>query len=237
MNVVLSYGQGVDSTALLLRWLAEPDSRDFDLSQLMVVRAMTGEEWPRTGELVDDHILPRLRSACVFFAQVARRGASELPAREHILVTGRTGAEFKALPQLDSLAEGCSRRASGLDWPVSRSWAGPLADLPRAASPPSSGLLSGAMTYSQKSHRKPPTQAQLELIEKLCEERGARFHARPASARQADERIKALLAMPRFRGERIEDEEAVESGFAAWGGATAIRDDEVVGYGSTARWA
>jgi hypothetical protein len=33
MDVVLSYGLGVDSTALLLRWLTEPGSRDFDLSR------------------------------------------------------------------------------------------------------------------------------------------------------------------------------------------------------------
>jgi len=76
MNVVLSYGLGVDSTALLLRWLEEPDSRDFDLDQLLVATAMTGDEWPRTGELVEEHILPRLREAGLFFAQVARRGPS-----------------------------------------------------------------------------------------------------------------------------------------------------------------
>lgn len=76
MNIVLSYGLGVDSTALLLRWLEEPDSRDFDLAQLLVATAMTGNEWPRTGELVEEHILPRLREARLFFAQVARRGPS-----------------------------------------------------------------------------------------------------------------------------------------------------------------
>lgn len=74
MNVVLSYGLGVDSTALLLRWLEEPDSRDFALSDLLVVTSMTGDEWPLTGLLVERHVLPRLRSAGVRFAQVARRG-------------------------------------------------------------------------------------------------------------------------------------------------------------------
>lgn len=77
MNVVLSYGLGVDSTALLLRWLKEPDSRNFDLRDLIVVTAMTGDEWPRTGVLVRSHILPRLREAGVLFAQVARRGPSQ----------------------------------------------------------------------------------------------------------------------------------------------------------------
>jgi hypothetical protein len=74
MRVVLSYGLGVDSTALLLRWLEEPSSRDFPLSELLVVSAMTGDEWPLTGVLVERHVLPRLRAAGVRFAQVARGG-------------------------------------------------------------------------------------------------------------------------------------------------------------------
>ncbi len=74
MNIVLSYGLGVDSTALLLRWLEDPDSRDFSLSELLVVTSMTGDEWPQTGVLVEHHVLPRLRGAGVRFAQVARGG-------------------------------------------------------------------------------------------------------------------------------------------------------------------
>ena len=77
MDVVLSYGLGVDSTALLLRWLTEPDSRDFDLNRLLVVTAMTGDEWPRTATLVEEHILPLLRQAGIRYAQVARAGASQ----------------------------------------------------------------------------------------------------------------------------------------------------------------
>lgn len=77
MKVVLSYGLGVDSTALLFRWLTEPDSRDFDLSDLLVVTAMTGDEWPDTVELVERHVLPRLTEAGVTYVQVARGGASQ----------------------------------------------------------------------------------------------------------------------------------------------------------------
>jgi hypothetical protein len=77
MNIVLSYGLGVDSTALLLRWLEEPSSRNFELRDLLVVTSMTGDEWPRTGVLVQDHVLPRLRAAGVRFAQVARAGAKQ----------------------------------------------------------------------------------------------------------------------------------------------------------------
>lgn len=77
MKVVLSYGLGVDSTALLFRWLNEPDSRDFDLGDLLVVTAMTGDEWPDTVELVERHVLPRLAEAGVTYVQVARAGASQ----------------------------------------------------------------------------------------------------------------------------------------------------------------
>jgi hypothetical protein len=77
MTVVLSYGLGVDSTALLLRWLEEPTSRDFDLADLLVVTAMTGDEWPQTGALVTKHLLPRLREHGVRFAQVARGGHAQ----------------------------------------------------------------------------------------------------------------------------------------------------------------
>ncbi len=76
-GVVLSYGLGVDSTALLLRWLSDPESRDFDLADLLVVTSMTGDEWRRTGELVEKHVLPRLCEAGVLYAQVARRGAKQ----------------------------------------------------------------------------------------------------------------------------------------------------------------
>jgi hypothetical protein len=76
-QIVLSYGLGVDSTALLLRWLEEPHTRTFALDDLLVVTAMTGDEWPRTGELVEQHVLPRLSEHRVRYAQVARQGASQ----------------------------------------------------------------------------------------------------------------------------------------------------------------
>ncbi|WP_053618261.1 hypothetical protein [Nocardiopsis sp. NRRL B-16309] len=82
--VILSYGLGVDSTAILLRWLSEPASRDFPLSHLTVVVAHTGDEWANTGALVTEHILPRLRAAGVRLVQVARRGPSL--ARDGVVV-------------------------------------------------------------------------------------------------------------------------------------------------------
>lgn len=71
-TVVLSYGLGVDSTAILLRWLTDPSSRDFDLADLVVMTAQTGSEFVETGELVEAHVLPRLKAAGVRFVEVAR---------------------------------------------------------------------------------------------------------------------------------------------------------------------
>lgn len=76
-TVVLSYGMGVDSTAILLRWLTEPESRDFELSDLLVITAMTGDEFASTGRHVAAHVLPLLREHGVRFVQVARGGLLE----------------------------------------------------------------------------------------------------------------------------------------------------------------
>lgn len=70
--VILSYGLGVDSTAILLRWLRDPESRDFDLEDLVVVIAQTGDEWPRTKQLVETHLFPLLRRHRIRVVQVAR---------------------------------------------------------------------------------------------------------------------------------------------------------------------
>jgi hypothetical protein len=42
-NVVLSLGMGVDSVGILTRFLIEPETRGFDLSDLIVMTAMTGD--------------------------------------------------------------------------------------------------------------------------------------------------------------------------------------------------
>ncbi len=70
--VVMSYGMGVDSTAILLRWLIEPASRDFDLKDLVVVTAHTGDEFEQTLRDVEAVVLPEIRKNCVRFVQVGR---------------------------------------------------------------------------------------------------------------------------------------------------------------------
>ena len=97
--MILSYGMGVDSTAILLHWLENPASRSFrvytvaegmdppsftyqgngsfDLKDLTVVTAMTGDEFPDLKRLIETHILPRLRRHGIRFVQVARKSKTE----------------------------------------------------------------------------------------------------------------------------------------------------------------
>jgi len=76
MRVILSYGLGVDSTAILVRWLLDPSSRDFELRDLTVVTAQVGHEFPDTRELVEAHVVPLLRQHGVRYVQVGRSGRS-----------------------------------------------------------------------------------------------------------------------------------------------------------------
>src|SRR5689334_4851207 len=63
MKIVLSFGMGVESSALLMRWLEEPESRDFNLeNDLIVITSQTGGEYPDTKKLCEEHLLPRMRS-------------------------------------------------------------------------------------------------------------------------------------------------------------------------------
>ncbi len=78
MKTVLSFGMGVESSALLLRWLEEPESRDFDLEHdLIVITSQTGGEYPDTKKLCEEHLLPRMRRHQVRYVQVARAGHLE----------------------------------------------------------------------------------------------------------------------------------------------------------------
>lgn len=74
---VMSNGLGVESVAILLRWLHEPETRDFPLDELVVITAMVGAEWPDTGDDFERHILPLFRQKGVRFVQVARAGHLE----------------------------------------------------------------------------------------------------------------------------------------------------------------
>jgi hypothetical protein len=77
--VILSYGMGVESQAILERWIHEPDSRPFDdFSQLIVVTAQVGEEHKSdTVPHVERRTLPLFRKHGIRFVELARRGLYE----------------------------------------------------------------------------------------------------------------------------------------------------------------
>lgn len=77
MRTILSYGMGVESTALLVKWLRNPSTRPCSLDDLVVVTAQTGDEYEDTRQLVETYILPLLRKHNVRYVQVARKGALE----------------------------------------------------------------------------------------------------------------------------------------------------------------
>lgn len=126
-KVVLSFGLGVDSTAIVLRLLTDPSCRDFPLSDLVVITAQTGDEWRRTGELVERHIYPRLAAAGVRTIQVARTGRhkrdgvtvladTRAPGRVFLNGVYRLSEEMLAagtVPQLGGVRK-CSQRAKGV---------------------------------------------------------------------------------------------------------------------------
>ena len=80
-TVIFNLGMGVDSAAILLRYLTDPTSRDFDLNEMVVITAMTGDEFASTGRDVEQHILPLMRDHNVRYVQVAR-------GRRHVTTAG-----------------------------------------------------------------------------------------------------------------------------------------------------
>jgi hypothetical protein len=79
-----------------------------------------------------------------------------------------------------------------------------------------------------------PTAPQLKLLRTLADRTGQSF-AWPSTRGAASREIKRLTGTPRSsRYERAEDRQAVAA--APRGGAAAIRDSEIVGYGGDAHW-
>jgi hypothetical protein len=125
--VVLSYGMGVDSTALLLRWIRDGRSRDFSLEELVVLSAHTGDEFPDTQRLVETHLLPLLREFRIRYVQVARAGSSQTdgitvlddsrePTRLFIEGDYKLSQELQAngtVPQVASSQRRCTHKSKG----------------------------------------------------------------------------------------------------------------------------
>lgn len=125
LPVGFSCGMGKDSAALLARWLMEPDSRDFPLSSLTVVTAMTGDEPDATRRLMEQHLLPIMRRTGTRFVQIARAAQSggyvvldDSRCPERMIMRGpwRLSDELSAsgtVPQVAAKRRLCSWRAKG----------------------------------------------------------------------------------------------------------------------------
>jgi hypothetical protein len=130
MSVVLSYGMGVDSSVILHRWLTDPSKRDFDLSQLTVITAMTGDEFSDTERLVRTHMLPLLLERGVRFVQLAKGGPKTTDGvvilgddsdQLHIKGEYKLSDELKAAGTVPTFSSGkrlCTHKFKGwvLDW-------------------------------------------------------------------------------------------------------------------------
>ena len=83
-----------------------------------------------------------------------------------------------------------------------------------------------------------PTRKQLAYLRTLAEQTATTF-TYPATGAAASAEIKRLKAIPRSRpGEAKRDQRAIQRDFVNRpDDATAIRDRDVRGYGSNARWA
>lgn len=127
---------GVESSALLWRWLTDPSSRWFPLCNLIVIIAQVGHESARTKWLMEHVLFPRLRELRVRTVQVARAGPK---VADGIAVLADTRApttcftegvytlndELTAagtVPQIASGRRRCSCRFKGepLDWWLSQ---------------------------------------------------------------------------------------------------------------------
>ncbi len=87
----------------------------------------------------------------------------------------------------------------------------------------------------QVPERDRPTRAQLRRLRSLAMQTGQTF-APPRTKTQASQEIQRLQRATRTRGGSSLTRTASEIDARATS-ATAIRDDEVTGYGATARWA
>ena len=74
---ILSYGMGVESSAILLRWIMSPVTRPCSLEDLIVITSQVGDEYTDTGRDVEAHILPLMRAQGIRYVQVARHGHLE----------------------------------------------------------------------------------------------------------------------------------------------------------------
>lgn len=76
---LLNWGMGVESTAILVRWILQPQTRPFSsFDELIVLTAQTGDEVDETKQLCETYLFPLLRQHNTRLVQVARASASKL---------------------------------------------------------------------------------------------------------------------------------------------------------------
>jgi len=89
------------------------------------------------------------------------------------------------------------------------------------------------MTYATQ---RPPSDKQLRYLRSLAAQRGESF-SYPHSAAEASTEIERLKS--RRRGSYVErriEREQVSRDMASRGDGASVRESEIVGYGSSARW-
>ena len=126
-SIVFCNGCGVDSMTLLHLWCRQPETRDFALDELLVITAITGDEYRSTIEAANAHLVPLLRAHGIRFVQVARGGQStrdgydvlaDSTAPTELVPRGawHLGEEMEqalTVPQIVSGRRLCSYRAKG----------------------------------------------------------------------------------------------------------------------------
>lgn len=76
---LLNWGMGVESTAILVRWILEPSTCPFSsFENLIVLTAQTGDEVSETKWLCETYLFPLLRQHSIRLVQVAKTTASKL---------------------------------------------------------------------------------------------------------------------------------------------------------------
>jgi len=81
LPIVINWGMGADSSAILVRIIRDSEARSAlgvaaDFSNLVVLTAMVGSEYPDTKRLGEQYLLPLLREHGIRFVQVGRSSAS-----------------------------------------------------------------------------------------------------------------------------------------------------------------
>ena len=97
MPTILSYGMGVESSAILVRWIVSPEARPCPLDELIVITAQVGDEYRDTGRDVENHVLPLMRANRIRYVQVARHGHLEADGITVLDVKGRVRSSLVLL--------------------------------------------------------------------------------------------------------------------------------------------